>query len=368
MHGATIMDRSGRHSTAIDGLADRQAYDRATSIMRHETNAPETPQTGKPESLTDLIEIAGTLTPSTVVVIGGDRIEDLRLVESARDHGIVDRIILIGRGASIAEAVDAAGIEIDPADIVPADNPEQAAEAAIALIKGGEVDIALKGNISTPLINRRILPLATRRTVSLATVFDAAPIGGGRPMVMTDAGVTTNCTLDRMADLVNNAVEVARLILEIERPRVAILSANEKQIASLPSTGIGAELTQMEFADAVVYGPLSFDLATDPGSVALKGVENMPGASEVAGQADVLVCPGIDAANILYKTISALNKYGLASLASVTVGFPLPYIILSRADSVETRLVSIAMCSIYARRCVRLFSGENNLTHRAGEQ
>ena len=71
---------------------------------------------------------------------------------------------------------------------------------------------------------------------------------------------------------------------------------------------------------------------------------------EVAGRADVLVCPGIDSANILYKAISAMNKYGLASLASITVGFPVPYIILSRADSLDIRLTSIALCSVYARR------------------
>ena len=114
--------------------------------MPDETNVPKTPQTDKLESITDLIEIAGTLAPSTVVVIGGDRIEDLQLAESARDHGIVDRIILVGRGESIESAVEAAGIEIDPADIVPVEDPEQVAEAAIDLIKSGEVDIALKGN------------------------------------------------------------------------------------------------------------------------------------------------------------------------------------------------------------------------------
>ena len=167
---------------------------------------------------------------------------------------------------------------------------------------------------------------------------------------MTDAGVTVDCSLDRMVGMVNNAVEVARVILKIERPRVAILSANEKQIPSLASTTIGAELAKMQFDNAIVYGPLSFDLATDPESATLKGVEDLPRAAEVAGKADVLVCPGIDSANILYKAISAMNKYGLASLASITVGFPIPYIILSRADSVETRLVSIAMSSIYAQR------------------
>jgi len=139
-------------------------------------------------------------------------------------------------------------------------------------------------------------------------------------------------------------------VLQLERPRVAVLSANEKQIASLPSTRMGADLAGLDWPDAVVYGPLSLDLATDPGSVAVKGLPNLPGAAEVAGQADVLVCPGIDSANILYKAVSALNKYGLASLASVTVGFPVPYIILSRADSLDTRLTSIGLCNVYRQR------------------
>jgi hypothetical protein len=99
----------------------------------------------------------------------------------------------------------------------------------------------------------------------------------------------------------------------------------------------------------VVCGPLSFDLATDPLSVEVKGLPDLPGARKMAGRADVLVCPGIDAANILYKTITAMTRYGQASLAGVTVGFPVPYVILSRADTLDTRLNSIALCSIYAQ-------------------
>lgn len=298
----------------------------------------------------DLIEIAGRLKPSTVVVAGGHRVEDLRLVESARDHGIVDRIILVGLKDHITEAVAQAGIEIKQQDIVPAENDEQIAKATVEIIKAGEADIALKGGISTPIINRHMLPLAVRSTVSLATVFDAACIGGGRPMLLTDAGVTTVCNFGRMVDLVRNAVDVARRTMRIDRPRVAILSANEKQIPSLPSTWMGLEMAKRSWPDAVVCGPLSFDLATDPESVSIKGLPHLPNAAEVAGQADVLVCPSIDTANALYKTISAMNKYGEASLASMTVGFPVPYIILSRSDSVETRLVSIALSAVYAQR------------------
>jgi len=302
------------------------------------------------ESVADLVEIAGRLPAATVLVVGGDRVEDLRLVESARDHGIIDRIILVGQGDRINRAIGEVGIEIDPADVVSTEGDQATAEATVELIRAGEVGMVLKGNISTPIINRQILPLAVRPTVSLATVFDAASLSRGRPMVMTDAGVTTVCSFERMVGMIENALDVARTVLGIERPRVAVLSANEKQIASLPSTAMGAELTKHPWDNAVVYGPLSFDLATDADSVAVKGLSGLEGAEEVAGQADVLVCPGIDAANILYKTITALNKYGLASLASITVGFPVPYIILSRADALETRLESVALCNVYAQR------------------
>jgi len=131
---------------------------------------------------------------------------------------------------------------------------------------------------------------------------------------------------------------------------VAVLSANEKQIPSLPSTWIGLELAKRTWPSAVVCGPLSFDLAVDPESVSMKGLPDLPHAAEVAGRADILICPGIDTANVLYKLISALNKYGEASLASITMGFPVPYIILSRSDSLETRLVSIALCAVYSQR------------------
>ena len=309
-------------------------------------------------AVADLVEIAGRTGATTVAVAGGDRTEDLRLVESARDHGIVDRILLIGRPAGIRRAVEEVGIYIPPDDIVPAGTEDQIAAATVKLIRAGGVDVLLKGNIPTPTLNRHMLALAVRPTVSLATVFDAGPIARGRPMVLTDAGVTTVCHFGRMVGLIRNAVDVAHAVLHLDRPRVAILSANEKQVASLPSTAMGLALAERPWPDAVVDGPLSFDLATDPASVAIKGLPDRPNAAEVAGRADVLVCPGIDAANCLYKMLAALSKYGDASLASITVGFPVPYVILSRADSLATRLESVALCSVYAHRTSRQAAAE----------
>jgi phosphate butyryltransferase len=302
------------------------------------------------QAVSDLVDIAGRLRASSVIIPGGSRLEDLHLTEAARDNGIIDRIILVGKKDQVHSAVAESGMDIASEDIVAVESDEAVAQATVAQIGKGAADIVLKGDISTPILNRALLPLAKRSTVSLVSIFDAAPIAKGRPLILTDAGFTTVCNIGRLIDLIRNAVDVAKVVMDIARPRVAILSANEKQISSLPSTWMGLELAQRSWQDAVVCGPLSFDLATSKRSVAVKGMPDLPGAQDVAGQADILVCPGIDAANILYKALTAMTRYGQASIAGITVGFPIPYIILSRADALETRLDSIALCSIYAQK------------------
>lgn len=301
-------------------------------------------------TVADLLTIAGALAPKSVVIPGGERDADLRLVESARDHGIVDRCVLIGNGAAIQAAADRVGIELSDDDVIATDGPQQTAERTVELVRAGEADIILKGKIPTPILNRSMLSIAARPTISLVTLFDAAPISGGRPMLLTDPGVTTACTFERMAHLIENAVEVAQAIMGIARPRVALLSANEKIIESLPSTTMARDLTARDWPDAAVYGPLSLDMAVSAESVALKDVAFEGVAAEVAGKADVLVCPSLDSANILYKVIMEIVKYGLGTFAGVTVGVMAPYVILSRADNVETKLLSIALCSVAKER------------------
>ena len=304
------------------------------------------------EAVSDLVLIAGGLRPRTVIIPGGDRVDDLRLVESARDHGIVARCILVGDEPAIRRAADEVGITVADRDILATAGQEETAQRTVEAVERGGVDVILKGNISTPILNRAMLRIAVRETISLVTMFDAAPIAGGRPMLLTDPGVTTVCTFDRMVGLVENAVDMAHAILGIRRPRVAILSANEKIIDSLPSTRLGHDLSRREWEDAVVYGPLSFDLAVSEESVRLKDAAFTGAAAEVAGQADVLVCPGLDSANILYKVIGEMVKYGVATFAGVTVGVAVPYVILSRSDNVETKLQSIALSSIASERMV----------------
>lgn len=302
------------------------------------------------KSVSELVEIAGRLSPASVVIPGGDRLEDLRLVDAARDLGIVDRIILVAKKGDINHSIDASGLKIDAQDIITVDDDEQIAQKTVDLVRSDQVDMVLKGNISTPIMNRAMLSIAQRKTVSLASIFSADPISNGRPMILTDAGMTTVYNTDRMIGIINNAIDVAQSVMGIEKPKVAVLSANEKQIPSLPSTKLGLELAERKWDNAIVCGPLSFDLATSVESVKIKSIPDLPNAEQVAGQADILACPGIDSANILYKVISAMARYGEASIAGITVGFMKPYVILSRADALEARVESIALCSIYANR------------------
>ena len=308
------------------------------------------PHSADIQAVSDLVIVAGHLRPKTVVIAGGDREDDLRLVESARDHGIVDRCILVGDAEGIQSAAALANIEVPQCDIIATETPEQTAARTVEYAQKGDVDVILKGNIPTPILNRAMLGITARQTISLVTVFDTATVADGRPLLLTDPGVTTVCTFGRMLGLVQNAVDVARSVLGIERPKVAILAANEKQIDSLPSTAMGSALTRHAWPDATVYGPLSLDLAVDPESVRLKGLPRPPAARAVAGQADILVCPGLDSANVLYKMIMQNVSYGIGTFAGITVGVQCPYVILSRADNVETKLQSIALCSIAAER------------------
>ena len=186
--------------------------------------------------------------------------------------------------------------------------------------------------------------------MSLVTVFQADCISNGRTMIMTDSGVSAILNYSRMTGLINNAAEIAHSVLKLKNPKIALLSGNEKVIPALPSTVMADELARAHWESATVYGPLSFDLAVDPESVRLKLPNLAKGTPmfEVAGKADILVNPGLDAANIMYKMLMRLVETNAASMACVTVGIKAPYIISSRSDPEKTKIDSVALSCIYS--------------------
>ncbi|MBU1475100.1 MAG: hypothetical protein KKC69_04805 [Acidobacteria bacterium] len=315
--------------------------------------------TNRLNTVLDVIETAGRLRSSTVIVAGGDRIDDVELVESARDHGFVDRIILVGDKKRIHQIIGDLGIEIPEKDILQADGNEEIAARTVRTALEEDIDILLKGRVTTGTLSRDMLKLANRPTTSLVTLLDSSAIGRGRPILMSDPAITTIANYGRLTGIIRNAVDVAQTVLEIEKPRVAVLSAYERVIASLPSTQTALALSSLDWQDAYVCGPLSFDLATSAEVLEIKGKPDLLNAGEVAGRADVLICPNIETANVLYKAISAQARFGNASMANIAVGFDVSYGIISRADSLETRLTSIALCSVFAQR-----TREKPHTHR----
>ena len=298
----------------------------------------------------DIIDTAGRLRCSSVIVAGGDRPEDVELVETARDHGIVERIILVGDRKKILETVKKLGIDIPEKDMIHAEGHEAVAAETVRVALEEDIEILLKGGVPTGIISREMLKLANRPTASIVTLLDASSIAGGRPLLLSDPGLTTITNFGRLTGIIRNAVDVAKAVLGIERPRVAVLNAYEGLIPTLPSTAAALKLAGLDWPDADVCGPLSFDLATSMCALEMKGLPKLPNADKVAGRADILICPNIETGNVLYKSIAAQESYGDASLANIAVGFEVAYGIMSRADSLEVRLASIAFCSVFAQR------------------
>lgn len=302
------------------------------------------------KTVLDIIEAAGRLTSSSVIVAGGDRAEDIRLVESARDHGFVDRIVLVGHKTNIEKTVNDLGIEIDRKDILHAGGDEEIAARTVQTALEEDIHVVLKGRVTTAVLSREMLKMANRPTTSLVSMMDASALAGGRLFLMSDPAITTVINFGRLAGIIRNAVDVARMAAGIEKPRVALLSAYEGVLPSLPSTSMALKLAGIQWPDALVCGPLSFDLAMDPEALRIKGMPDLPHAQEVAGKADVLICPNIETGNVLYKCISAQARFGGASVANIAVGFDVSYGVISRADSLECRLASVALCSVFAQR------------------
>ncbi len=303
-----------------------------------------------PTEIAQFEEIAASLTSQVVAVAGGDREGDLLLYRQLREKAYVKQCILVGDEADMHREAERLGFSVSSEDIVATTSQEETAERILELAQSDRVDVIQKGNISTPILNRQLVRMRTRDTMSLATVFQAGCFRGGAPMIMTDAGVSAILNFSRMTGLIRNSVEIAQIALNIPKPKVALLAGNEKPMAALPSTLVARDLANAYWDDAIVYGPLSFDLAVDPASVRLKK-ETLPEGSplyQVAGMADILVNPTLDAANIMYKMLMCMVQADLARMACVTVGIKAPYILSSRSDPEGSKIDSIALACIYA--------------------
>jgi phosphotransacetylase len=255
--------------------------------------------------------------------------------------------ILVGPEPRIRQAAAAAGIDITPYRLVPAPHSHAAAARAVALVRAGEARLLMKGSLHTDELLHEVLAdatgLRTERHISHVYLMDVPTYP--RPLLITDAAVNIAPDLPTKRDIVQNAIDLARA-MGIATPLVAILSAVETVNPRIPSTIDAAALCKMadrgQITGGILDGPLAFDNAISPAAAREKGI-----TSPVAGQADILVVPDLEAGNMLAKQLTFLAR---ADAAGVVTGARVPIILTSRADSSRTRIASCAVAVLLARR------------------
>lgn len=264
-------------------------------------------------------------------------------IDAARHNLIVP--ILVGPEKKIASVAEAAGVDIGPYKIVPTEHSHHAAEIAVSLVRSGEAQLLMKGSLHTDELLSAVVAreagLRTERRLSHCFVI-AVPTYP-RALIVTDAAINITPSLEEKRDIIQNAIELAHAI-GVPNPKVAILSAVETVTLKIPSTIEAAALCKMaergQITGGVLDGPLAFDNAIDVQAAATKGIR-----SPVAGKADILVVPDLEAGNILAKQLTFMAN---AEAAGIVLGARVPIVLTSRADSARTRLASCAIAVLYA--------------------
>ena len=255
------------------------------------------------------------------------------------------RPILVGPPERIRAAALAAGLDLGDVEIEPAPHSHAAAARAVALCREGRTAMLMKGSLHTDeLLAAVVAPdigLRTERRVS--HVFVLAVPAYAKLLLVTDAAVNIFPDLETKADIARNAIDLCH-VLGIARPKVAVLSAVETVTSKLPATIEAAALAKMaergQIEGGDVDGPLAFDYAIDPGAARAKRI-----GGPVAGQADVLLVPDLEAGNMLAKQLQYLAG---AAMAGVVLGARVPIILTSRADGAAARVASAAIARLAA--------------------
>jgi phosphate acetyltransferase len=268
----------------------------------------------------------------------------LRGAADAAKAGLITPI-LVGPRARIQALAKEKRIDVSKFEVVEAPHSHASAEAAVALVREGKAEALMKGSLHTDelmgAVVQRETGLRTARRVSHCFVMDVP--GHPDALLITDAAVNIAPTLKDKVDIVQNAIDLAH-DLGVEDVRVAILSAMETVNPDVPSTIEAAALCKMadrkQITGAVLDGPLALDNAINPEAAKIKKID-----SPVAGRANILVVPDLEAGNMLAKSLSFLAG---ADAAGIVLGARVPVILTSRADSVTTRLASCAVAALVA--------------------
>ena len=286
-----------------------------------------------------LLQLAKQNPPLATAVAHPCDESSLAAVLDATNHGLL-LPLLVGPALRIQAAAAKAGIDIEGLEIVDAPHSHGAAQRAVELVREGRAGALMKGSLHSDEFMAAVVDrengLRTSRRVSHCFIMDVP--SHDSPIIITDAAVNIAPTLEDKVHIVQNAIDLA-IALGVVEPRVAILSAMETVNPKVASTIEAAALCKMadrgQIAGGVLDGPLALDNAINAEAARIKGI-----FSAVAGRADILVVPDLEAGNMLAKSLSFLAQ---ADAAGIVLGARVPIMLTSRADSVEARLASCAV-------------------------
>lgn len=292
-----------------------------------------------PAGLIDLARGAG---PARVAIARAGATLPMAAARQATDAGVMTPIF-VGERAMIEAEAEALGWDISSFRLVEAEGEAGSGAAAAALTGAGEADALMKGHLHTDVFMKAALNRAAglRTGARLVHVFHISPPDGGRALLVSDAAVNVAPDMETRRVALGAVVRLARAT-GVERPRVAILSATESPIPSMPSSGEAralADWAAAHVADADVSGPLALDLILSPEAAQVKGLEDDP----VAGRADGVIVPDIVSGNALFK---ALVYVGGGCAAGVVMGAKAPILLTSRADPPAARLASACLAAL----------------------
>ncbi|MDY7041904.1 MAG: bifunctional enoyl-CoA hydratase/phosphate acetyltransferase [Chloroflexota bacterium] len=290
----------------------------------------------------ELIATAQAVGPKSIAVAAADDPSVLASAAELYELGIATAH-LIGDQAAIEDIADREGLSLEGMTITHEPDPRAAARQVMALVRAGEADVAVKGQIKTDqFLGAALDRTAGIREKNLLTHVGLFEIPGyDRILYISDSGVVLYPTIHQKLTIIQSAVEVAQKF-GLEEPRVAILAASEVVHPQMPISIEALALAKMAeqgwVEGAIVDGPMPLDVAVRPEAARLKGV-----GGPVAGRADIVIVPGVEAGNNAAKAIQYLAH---GKMAGLVVGARVPIIINSRADAPETRLYSTAMAVI----------------------
>lgn len=292
------------------------------------------------------VEKARALPPVRAAVVHPCSKAAILAAAEVRDEGLLQPL-LIGPEAKIRQAADEAGVSLDGMEIVHTEHSHAAAERAVELAAKGQVQVLVKGSLHSDELLAAVVSktggLRTERRISHVYAMDVPAYG--KPVIVTDAAINIAPTLEQKRDICQNAVDLMRL-LGHDQPKVAVLAAVETVNPMMPATLDAAALTVMaargQISGALVDGPLAFDNAISPEAAATKGI-----VSAVAGEADILLVPDLEAGNMLAKQ---LIYFAGATAAGLVLGARVPIVLTSRADPLQARIASAALAKLVAIR------------------